>query len=214
LVADEDEVIEKNGSALKDFCREHAIRYIVREDRLDFALPSIRKETRFADLMVLSSRHFFENINNIQPNAYMQEMLHSAECPVLLLPEKSDLPQTIILTYDGSASAAYAIKQFVYLFPELSHVPAILVFASEKSDDPFPDGKLIEELVAQHFKDLSLVKLDMSPREFFNNWITGKENPWLITGSYGRSELSLLFSRSFITETIKEHKIPVFIAHP
>jgi len=212
-VADEDEVIERNSALLEEFCREHVIQHVVRTDRLDFALPSIRKEARFADLMALSSRHFFENINDVQPNSYMKEILHSVECPVLLLPEKSDLPGSIILAYDGTPSSIYAIKQFAYLFPELSDIPAHLVFVSGKNDEPFPDATLVEELAGQHFKDLHLVKLNMPPYDFFNDWITGKENPWLVTGSYGRSELSQLFSKSFIAGMIRGHKIPVFIAH-
>jgi hypothetical protein len=109
---------------------------------------------------------------DVQPNAYMKEILHSTECPILLLPERSDLPGSIVLAYDGTPSAVYAIKQFAYLFPELSDIPTYLVFV--------------------------------------NSWITGRENPWLVTGSYGRSELSQL---CFIAGMIREHKIPVFIAH-
>jgi hypothetical protein len=211
---DEDPVIEKNGALLEAFCREHRIKYAQHTDRLDFALPSIRKESRFADLMLLSSIHFFENISSDQPNAYMKEILHSAECPVLLLPENPGLPETLILTYDGTASSVYALKQFAGLFPELSGIPAQLVCIQDKVEEPLPDEMLIEEWASQHFKDLHVKKLSMQPHVFFNNWLFGKTKPWVITGSYGRSGLSLLFAKSFITDLIKIHRIPVFIAHP
>jgi nucleotide-binding universal stress UspA family protein len=35
----------------------------------------------------------------------------------------------------------------------------------------------------------------------------------LVTGAYGRSELSNLFKKSFLSDVIGQHKIPVFVAH-
>lgn len=210
---DEGEIIEKNSARLEDFCRLNNIRHAIHTDRLDFALPSIRQETRFADLLVLSSQHFFENINPQQPNAYMKEILHTTECPVMLLPEEFDLPDNIVLAYDGSPSSVYAIKQFIYLFPELLNRPATLVYLSEKAADKFPDEALITELVGQHFRELHLLRLKTTAHDFFKTWIPSRETPWLVTGSYGRSDISLLFSKSFIAEMIRDHRIPVFMAH-
>jgi hypothetical protein len=87
------------------------------------------------------------------------------------------------------------------------------VHINDKNEDSFPNEPLIEELVSHHFRDLRLLKLKMEHKDFDHNWIAGKTNPWLVTGSYGRSGLSLLFSKSFINTIIKEHKIPVFVAY-
>jgi len=209
----EGEAIEKNSARLEEFCRLNNIRHTIHTDRLDFALPSIRQETRFADLLVLSSQHFFENINARQPNAYMKEILHTTECPVLLVPEEFDLPDNIVLAYDGTPASVYAIKQFIYLFPELLNRPATLVYLSEKNEDNIPDETLITELASQHFRELQLLRLKTTPHEFFKTWIPSRETPWLVTGSYGRSDISLLFSSSFIAEMIRDHRIPVFTAH-
>jgi len=209
----EDEAIEENKALLEAYCKEQGIKYVLRTDNLNFALPSIRDETRFADLLALSTPHFFEHISSDQPNAYMKELLHSTECPILLLPDNPYLPDNIVLTYDGTASAAYAIKQFAYLFPELSAIPTTLVFINDNPDESFPDATAIEELAAQHFSALQLLKLGMRPAQFFNTWIRNKEHPWLVAGSYGRSEISLLFSRSFINGMIRKHQIPLFISH-
>jgi hypothetical protein len=38
-------------------------------------------------------------------------------------------------------------------------------------------------------------------------------NPWLVTGSFGRSAMSDVFAKSFPAELIREHRVPVFVAH-
>jgi len=210
---DEADLIETNCKRVEAFLKETDIRYTAHIDRLDFALPSIRKETRYTDLLALSSMHFFENISKDQPNTYMKEILHTSECPIVLLPEKAGLPGSVILAYDGSASSVYAIKQFAYLFPEFRDIPAILVHIREKRESSIPDESLIRELVSLRFSDLTFENLDMVEEEFCHSWITTRYRPWMVTGSFGRSELSRLFSKSFIARLIREHNVPLFIAH-
>jgi hypothetical protein len=212
-VDDEDEMIRNNTARLDDWCKRHNLRYVAHTDRFDFALQAIRKESRFTDLLALSTRHFFENISSDQPNVYMKEILHMAQCPILLVPEKACLPGHIVLAYDGSVSSIHAIRQFTYLFPELCHTTATLVYLSEKKEEVFPDESFISELAAQHFKDLRIQKLEMSAENFFGEWIADKPQPWLVTGSYGRSGWSQLFAKSFAMATLKQPSIPVFIAH-
>lgn len=210
---DEDLIVEENSRRLGDFCRDHSIRLSIHKERLDFALALIRRETRFADLLLLDSQHFFANIDERQPNAYMKEILHTTECPILLLPEKTFMPGNIILAYDGSAASVYAIRQFAQLFPEFSGLPVTLVYLSDGKEVEFPDKENIEELVSGYFTDVHVLRLHMDHKDFFFRWLPAHENSWLVTGSYGRSELSQLFSKSFIASLIREHKTPVFMAH-
>ena len=212
-LGDEDRIVAETSHRLEDYCKEHAIQLFIHKERLDFALAIVRKETRFADLLVLDGQHFFENIDNRQPNAYMREILHTTECPILLVPEKIAMPGNIILAYDGSAASVYAMKEFAHLFPEYSGLPVTLVYLKESKEVEFPERENIEELVSGYFTNLRLLELQMDTKEFFFRWLPAQERPWLVTGSYGRSDLSLLFSKSFITGLIKEHKIPVFTAH-
>ena len=213
-VKDEGAVIEDRSVKLTAFCARHSIKLSIHTDRFDFALAAIRKEARFADLLVVSATHFFDVISARQPNAYMKEILHGAECPMMLLPEKPGLPGDIILTYDGTASSVYAIKQFAYLFPELTSIRTSLVHLRAKKDEPFPDRDLIEEWASQHFKNLRVLDLAIRPEDFFDTWIAAQHQPWLIAGSYGRSDMSRFFSGSFISGLISRHKIPLFVAHP
>jgi hypothetical protein len=130
-----------------------------------------------------------------------------------MLPEKAMLPGSLILTYDGSPASIFAIKQFAYLFPELCATPATLTYLAVNDQEPFPEESLIKELGDQHFSNLSLLRLNLHPHDFLHDWIAGQKDPWLISGAFGRSELSMLFSASFISGLISDHNVHVFIAH-
>ncbi|MFL5808240.1 MAG: hypothetical protein ACJ749_01890, partial [Flavisolibacter sp.] len=65
----------------------------------------------------------------------------------------------------------------------------------------------------QHFMHLSFQKLDLDPKKYFNTWLKKEAGPILICGAHGRSAISQMFRKSFVTEVIEDHKLPVFIAH-
>jgi hypothetical protein len=114
------------------------------------------------------------------------------------------------LAYDGSASSVFAIKQFAYLFPDLSDNKTILVFASEEIDD-IPAHVNIEELAGSHFSNLAITVLN--GKKNFSEWVLKYENPILVSGSFGRSGFSSLFTKNFVINIIDAYKTPVFIAH-
>jgi len=210
---DEDEVIARHGAKLEEFCRDYSIRLSIHKDRLDFSLPLIRKEARFSDVMVLSARHFFDNIGKKQPNTYMKDVLQTAECPLLLLPDAAYLPENIVMAYDGSPSAVSAIRQWAYVFPELTGRPVTIVHLGGGKEEALPDHQFIEELAACYFTSSRLLNLRMDHQDFFSRWLPSLEKPWLVTGSYGRSDFSQMFTRSFVAGLIRELRIPLFIKH-
>ena len=209
----DDTLIEKNILHFEQLCKHNKIDYRVHKDYFDMVLPELKKESRFADLLILGSEVFYENFGSQLPNQYLEDAVHDVKCAVLLVPEKYEFPESIILAYDGSEESVFAIKQFAYLFPELSHKEALLVYANENKEEDFPDKIQIEELVARHFRNLTLIKLDVNPTKYFSAWVSEKKSCMLVSGSYGRSGLSQLFKKSFVKEVIADHKVPVFIAH-
>jgi hypothetical protein len=211
--SDEIEAITETTARIKEFCKEQGIRNIVRKDQFDFGLQEIRKESRFADLLLLSGRHFFENINADQPNAYLKEILQHSESPVLLVPENPKLPEQVVLAYDGSASSVFAMRQFVYLFPEFCDRPVSVVHLSDKKDDPIPDEGFLLEWLGRHAYKVELLKLPISKSGFLNSWMRERKQPWLVAGSFGRSSWSEAFTKSFITESIRKPAYPVFLDH-
>lgn len=206
------EVIQRNIETFSKLCIKNNIEFRVHKDVMDFAIPELKRETRFADLLIIGSETFYANMGAFEKNEYLKDAVSQAECPVMVVPEKAEVPGSIVLAYDGSKSSVYAIKQFAYLFPELVTRPALLVYVSDKGYD-FPDADYIEELTARHFPDLSFLKLDMDPRKYFNTWMAEKQGSMLVAGAYGRSAFSQLFKSSFASDVVSEHTLPVFIAH-
>ena len=213
LVEPEDsDTIQQNMDRFEEKCQRNKIEYRIRKDFFDFALPELKKETRFADFAILGSENFYNNFGIHEPNEYLKEAIQSFECPVLVVPEKYNFPESNILAFDGSESSAYAIKQFAYLFPELSNNQTLLVFASD-DDGAFPQKTCIEELVGRHFSKSISVKLEMNPKKEFASWVNDKKTAILVSGAFGRSSISQLFKKSFVSDVISAHRLPVFIAH-
>jgi hypothetical protein len=206
------EDIEGNAKQFAQLCKKNFIEYRVHKDLFESPIAQLTKETRFADLMIIGGETFYKSAIEYGTHDYLKDALHSTECPVIIVPEEFIFPSHLVLAYDGSASSVFAIKQFACLFPELCYLKTILVYAGDEKQK-LPDQVLIEELAARHFKDLSITNLTIDHKHDINSWLGRYKNSLVVSGSFGRSRLSELFSRSFIMDAIKDHKIPVFIAH-
>lgn len=213
MEADDSDLVQKNIEQFERQCTANHIDFRVHKDFYNLALPELKQESRFADLLIIGSEVFYNNMGTHLPNEYLRDTLHDIACPVVLVPEKYQFPESIILAYDGSDESIFAIKQFAYLFPELTGKKTLLVFAHKDAAKDIPDRIQIEELVARHFSDLTLFKLNAAPEKSFSDWITETKGTMLVSGSYGRSGLSQLFKTSFIRDIIAGHTLPVFIAH-
>jgi nucleotide-binding universal stress UspA family protein len=213
LLEDSDaETIKHNINQFESYCRANHIEHSVHKEYFDFALPELKKESRFADLLIISSEVFYEQAGTEELNEYLKDALHDMECPVIVVPEKFTFPESNILSYDGSESSVFSIKQFAYLFPELTNNPTMLVFGNERNQHDIPEEANIRELLTHHFPDISF-KASLFPEKYFGDWVDQKKSSIVICGAFGRSGLSMLFKKSFITKVISDHRLPVFIAH-
>lgn len=207
------EKMQYNVERFKKRCIANGIDFRIHNDYNEFALPELKKESKYADLLIIGSEVFYENKDSGWPGEYLEDVLQEMNCPVLLVPEKYDFPKGIILSYDGSDDSIFAIKQFAQILPEFKDTTTILVYMNEDENADFPNKIQLEELLARHFSDLSLLKLEINPKQYFDTWISEKKSVMLVCGSYGRSGISLMFKHSFVRDIIAEHTIPVFIAH-
>jgi hypothetical protein len=209
---EDDEAVQNNILQFQQFCSDHKIPCTVHKDFFDFALPELKKETRFADLLILSSETFYHRISGANAAEYVKEALHVSECPVIALPEQYVFPERVFLAYDGSESSVYAIRQFAYLLPELTGLETSVFCLKHDEASDLPEESYIKELLSQHFKQYDLLKLNLSNKKQLSEWLSHK-NAILVSGSLGRNFLSQLFRDSFISKIIEEHQYPVFIAH-
>lgn len=211
--ADDDAAIRQNSNRFEQFCIDNQIRYALHQDISQPVVEALKYETRFADLMLLSSALFYENLGSDLQASYLKDTMHHAECPVLVLPETYAPPRNIILAYDGSAASMYAIRQFSYLMPGFRSDNILVVYAGTGQDElPFPE--LIKEYANLHFRNPVYRKMDWNPQTYFSTWIENEGLPLLVSGSYGRSFWSELSRKNFAADIISKHQLPVFIAHP
>ncbi len=209
---EEDEVVNKNISLFDEACEKEGIDYRIHKDTDLMALSSLIEETRFADALLVSSELFYENVQKEQPNLYLEEVLKKAECPVMLIQEEYIEPSQIILTYDGSESSVFAIKQFSYVYPELAEKNTILLSIGNHEEE-LPDYNMITELVSRHYPNLKIQSLHMNSKRDFTQWVSGQPASFIVLGAFSRSLFSQLFKKSFASDVIRNIKMPIFISH-
>lgn len=207
------DIVQTNILQFENACQKNGVAYRVHKDFYSFALPELKTESRFADVIILSGELFYKGVMENNQFDYLRDALHAAECPVLIVPEHYQFPANNILAYDGSEESVYAIKQFAYIFPELAKNPTLLVYADNVERKEFPSKQNIVELITQHYKDLTFYKLELESKRYFSTWTHERKGSIVVSGSFGRSVFSQMMRKSFVRDLIKDNKIPVFIAH-
>jgi len=97
---EEADLIEENVARFEQDCQRNDIEFRVRTDFEDLALPELKKESRFADLMIIGENKFYEDREEGKLNRHLKEALHTLECPVVIVSETFRFPEVNILAYD------------------------------------------------------------------------------------------------------------------
>ncbi|TCZ73347.1 hypothetical protein [Flaviaesturariibacter aridisoli] len=194
-------------------CLALNISFRMHERTGDGDIGQLRKESRFADLLIADHALFFGSTHPGFEWDHFARTVRELECPVIVLPEVRRFPKQNIIAYDGSASSVYALKQFYSVLPELAENSTYLVYTKDEPGNRIPDLDFIEELAAPHFRDLAITKLTGTRPQTFPEWMNQHSGPMLVCGALGRNAFSRLFHRSFSYQHLVEQKVPVFIAH-
>ena len=213
LEDNEIEVIAVHKALFSRQCEQYHIPYSLHDNDREWNKDLLQKESRFVDLILISGEFFYAEIDNKQPNQYLREVLESAECPVLLVPENFTAIQHLFMAYDGSRDSLYALKQFCYLFPDLTDLPTEILYLNEAAGDNIPDLASLKQFTRAKFDSMSFSRLHFNANDYLATWISEKKNALLVSGSFGRSTFSYIGNRSFSEDVIREHQLPVFIAH-
>ncbi|MCD2422158.1 hypothetical protein LQ567_05245 [Niabella pedocola] len=171
------------------------------------------KESRFADLMIISQKMLFTQVDAQQPNTYMLELLRWTNCPILAIPERKISLEQMICAYDGSPECMHALVAFCKTFPQYTSLPASFVYIKNENSDDIPDLDLLEEYVNAHFKNAAIKKLHWNHNRLFTTWVECHKNAIIVTGSFGRSAVSNFLQKSFAEQLMQEQTAPLFIAH-
>ncbi|HRE51993.1 MAG TPA: universal stress protein [Flavitalea sp.] len=205
-------IYDQNVRFFEETCRKKGIpsakyhrRVAVTED--------IIHESRFADLLIVDPQMSFSQSMEGRPSSLIKKILAKSECPVIITPDQFTGVDEILFAYDGSFSAVFAIKQFTYLFPELSDKKISILQVDEKEALSLTEQKKIAELAQMHYSSIGFHLLQGKPREELLTYILEKKNIFVVMGAFGRSMLSELFKPSAGEFIIKQINSPVFTAH-
>ena len=213
LKEDEKIILRKSQDRFTKECELHGIKCQVNPYTGSWDRELFIKESRFADFVVLSEELFCRDVLDVQPNYFMGETLRVSECPVIVVPENFESVDRLAVAYDGGKEALFALKQFAYLFPEYTDLPADFVHIKDEQEDDIPDRELLQEFASSHFDSLFASKLHFNAKKYFPSWLESRKNVFLVAGSYSRSSISNAFRQSFADRVIAKHACPVFIAH-
>lgn len=213
IIAHDEEQAKITSDQFKNGCIQREVDCIVRHSNDELLI----NETRYADLLVIPAAISHAGDNDI-PSKLLLKMLHDAECPVIVAPEYFQIPEEIVFAYDGSRSAAFAIKQFYYQLPELADKKITILHVNTDSEysDQYEGNDHFVEWLDLHFQNVSFHESNGDVREgLFKYFIeyNQQKNKLLVIGSFGRNMLSSFFKKSAADLVLKAIDAPVFIAH-
>ncbi len=214
IEADKSQInLTENTDRFTSLCEEHKITYSISRGDYTLPMPQLMKQTRYSDLLIAGSEVFFRSTSTENFADYLREALHKSECPVVVVPEKFNFPENIVLAYDGSPSSVHAIKQFAYLFPECCNKKLLLAYESKDATRQMPYEAEIRSLIECHFPNVKYQEFRSDRENNLNTWLAGQQDVIVVAGAADRTSLSELAKKSFISELVSAHKIPVFLAH-
>jgi hypothetical protein len=174
---------------------------------------SIIEESRFADMVIMQATTSFEKKLEEAPTGFVKEVLAEAECPVIVAPlSLADIEQ-VVFAYDGSPSAVFAIKQFTYLFPELTDKKAIVLQVNKDEALPVTEKEKLGKLLRMHYSGIGFQVLQGKPSEALFTYLLGKQNTIVVMGAFGRGWLSGLLKPTTADLLLKTLPLPFFITH-
>lgn len=206
------ELIEQNIRYFKEGCVTQEVCFQVHRDR---GVPQneLIEETRFADALVADASLSFGKEYAGLPSTFVKDILAKAECPVIIAPEKCNGIDEIVFTYNGSASALFAIKQFTYLFPQLGNKRVTILQVNEAGEWHDKDKYKFKEWLKNHYTDLHFEAQMGNTDNILFDTLFIKKNIFLVMGAYGRNTLSQFLRHSHADRVIKAVAHPIFIAH-
>lgn len=203
--------ITANIEKFRAVCQANQVACKVHEDK-SVPVREMETESRFADLLILDACMSFKGYTGT-PSDLVQQILRHAECPVIIAPESYTAINEIIFMYDGSKNAAYAIKQFAYLFPELYDKRVIVFRIAEDGIWQGHEREQMLEWLQQRYSAIGfeVQKGDVKDKMF--DYLLKRENNIIVMGSYGRTALSRFFTHSDADFVINAIPRPLFISH-
>src|SRR5579859_2695007 len=175
---------EANIRRFREACVCRDTLSLIHRDR-GIPVSEILAETRFADLLVIDPETSFSRADHGVPGRFVKDVLEASECPVLIAPYSFDAIEEIVFTYNGTASAVYAIKQFTALFPELGNKKVFVVSVRQDETPAIEDQYKMKEWLKAHYDNLEFVILKGDTSDELFGYLLEKKGSIVVMGAYG-----------------------------
>jgi len=229
MVSEEDEGIEQRRMELENrdealrsravtyfekACQQAGLNYTIHHDR-NIALRELLHESIYADLLIIDSKETLTHYEEDAPTHFIRDLLSNAQCPVLLVPGKYVAPDKVVMLYDGTPNAVFAVRMFSYTLGLLNDLETEVVTVKVKNTDlHVPDNRLMKEFMKRHHPraTYTVLKGD-AQQEIIKHLATANGHPLVVLGAYSRGMVSRWFRQSLADTLMKELHFPLFIAH-
>jgi len=206
-------IIKKNLVAIKKACRDRKINCNIRSDK-GAATEEIILESRFADLLLIDKELSFPFLFDSNPTGFVKNLLVSAQCPVLVVPDNFLVPKGVIFCYNGTFSSLYAIKAFTSVFPGIVAKDCKIAYVSEKGHDDIPHEQHLREYLHCYSNHVEYKVLSGPADIVLEAYMRNNSDYIGAFGAYGRSRLSRFFDSSSAENILRNMQGPLFISHP
>lgn len=197
-----------------DACTEAGVSYSIHRDR-NVALQELLHESIYADLLFINAGETLTKFKEASPSRFVKDLLGEVQCPVLVVPNKYNKIEKIIILYDGEPSSVFALRSFSYLFDFTNSLETQVLTVKENNETMHvPDLKLIREFARRHYPQAEYVLLKGHAEDEIIRYLKQEQKQAVvILGAYKRSRLSRLFRPSMADYLLHDMDIPLFIAH-
>lgn len=209
---DKRQLIDKNILLFKEACEKRSVRCNIHRDRGTPA-HEIINESRYADLIITDASTSFNKRYEGMPTEFEKDILKEAECPVIVAPQTFDGIDEIIFAYNSSRSAAFAIKQFTYLFPEFDDRKITVLQVNKEGVWADHDKYNLREWLQNRYSAIGFEAVKGDAEDKLFDYLLKRKNAFVVLGAYGRNSVSRFFKPSHADLLIKTITQPIFISH-
>ncbi|MDF2382503.1 universal stress protein [Nostoc ellipsosporum NOK] len=203
---------EQHIAAFEHACRERNVRCSIHRDKGSPTAEMIN-ESRYADVLIVDADTSFNKRYDGVPSGFVRDILKESECPVIIAPADFYAIDEIVFAFDNSRSAAFAIKQFTYLFPALSDRKVTVLLVNKTGIWPEHEKASIRGWLQNNYSAIGFEVLKGDEEDQLFTYLSRRLNTFIVMGAYGRSELSRFFHESAADLLIKTVTRPIFITH-
>lgn len=198
-------LLETNIRVFRNACSKEGIDCTVNTVSENY-LDTLLDETAFSDLLIC-------NDDLITPFYSVHNLIASAHCPVVLVPQEAAIPAEIIFAYDGTASSILAIKTFAYLFPFLKEHRVYLVSVVASNIQEMEYQSQAADWMGLHFPRAESVLLKGEVKEELVAFINVHASSLVVMGAFGRNALSRFLTESLALTMLKQTHATLFVTH-